>query len=56
MVTATIGMVNASDDRLCAIQAGRCRELTEIIKEIDNAKDEFLKLRDKSTANMSKAF
>jgi len=55
MVTASVGMINANDDRTCAIQAGRCRELTEIIKEIEGAKEEYEKQRHPK-ANMSKAF
>lgn len=52
---ATTGMANAPDDRTSNIQAGRYRELTDIIKEIETAKEEFLKQR-VVKLNMNKSF
>lgn len=53
---ATSGMANAPSDRLANIQAGRFQELTEFISAIETAKEEAMKLREKSKTNMSKSF
>lgn len=52
---AAVGMANAPDDRTAALQAGRYRELADIIKEIEGAKEEFEKQR-RSKADMRKSF
>ena len=53
---AISGMANAADDRTSSINAGRYREVTDIIKDIETAKDEFIKHRNTTLTDMRKAF